>query len=100
MQQSTNIIIDSTCDYHQVPDQGSAVAAKHGYDYWYVECNSNDIDMLYERLRIRSATTMASQRTAVDAPPAAARDARAGENARALFRKWISPVAQTTMLLL
>lgn len=89
MKQSTNIIIDSTCNYQQVLDHGSALAAKHGYDYWYVECKLNDIDMLDQRLRIRSATAMASQRTAVDAPPAAARDARTGENARALFQKWI-----------
>lgn len=89
MKQRINIIIDSTCNYQQVLDRGSELADKHGYDYWYVECNLNDIDLLDERLRLRSATAMASQRTAVDTPPAAARDSRAGEDARALFQKWI-----------
>ena len=78
---------DSTCNYPQVLEQGSSLAAQHGYGYWYVECKVDDIDLLDQQLRARPP--IASQQTAVDCPPAAAQAARAGEDARALFAKWI-----------
>lgn len=87
MRQGVNVIIDSTCNHLQVLEQGSLLAAQHGYAYWYVECKVEDIDLLDQRLRAR--LPMASQRTAVDCPPVAAQGARAGEDARALFAKWI-----------
>lgn len=87
MKQGVNVIIDSTCNYPEVLEQGSSLAAHHGHTYWYVECKVDDVDLLDQRLRAR--LPMASQRTAVDCPPAAAQGARAGEDARALFTKWI-----------
>ncbi|KAM0435928.1 hypothetical protein ACHAPT_002820 [Fusarium lateritium] len=87
IKQGLNVIIDSTCNFQEVLDQGSALAQQHGLEYWYVECRVQDIDLLDQRLRAREP--MESQRTAVDCPPAAASSARAGEDSRALFKKWI-----------
>ncbi|KAI4868838.1 P-loop containing nucleoside triphosphate hydrolase protein [Hypoxylon rubiginosum] len=85
MKQGCSVIIDSTCNFQQVLDQGSALAQQHGFAYWYVECKVQDVDLLDQRLRTRDPMT--SQRTGVDCPPAAAQSARAGEDSRALFKK-------------
>ncbi|KAI0503168.1 hypothetical protein F5B22DRAFT_561066 [Xylaria bambusicola] len=87
IQQGLSVIIDSTCNYDEVLKEGSALAAEHGYEYWYIECQVQDIDLLDQRLRERDPMT--SQRTAVDSPPAAAKSARTGVDSRALFKKWI-----------
>ncbi|KAI9803293.1 MAG: hypothetical protein M1825_002084 [Sarcosagium campestre] len=88
MNQDVSVIIDSTCNYPEILEQGITLAAQHGYAYWYVECKVGDVDLLDKRLRARPA--MASQRSAVDCPPVAAQGTgtRVGENARALFAKW------------
>lgn len=84
-----SIIIDSTCNYPEVLQQGSSLAAQHGYAYWYVECKVVDVDLLDQRLRARKP--MPSQRSAVDCPPAAAQGNgdRVCEDPRALFARWI-----------
>jgi predicted kinase len=86
-QQGFNIIMDSTCNFQEVLDWGSAVAEQHGLAYWYVECKVEDIDLLDERLRTRAP--LKSQRAGVERPPEAASGARKGEDSRAQFRKWI-----------
>lgn len=87
IKQGLNVIIDSTCNYLEVLDKGSQLATQHDYAYWYVECKVRDINLLDQRLRNREP--MASQRTAVDCPPAAAQGVRAGEDSHALFARWI-----------
>ncbi|KAJ2966061.1 hypothetical protein NQ176_g10322 [Zarea fungicola] len=91
MKQDHNIIIDSTCNYQQILDQGAALAEKFGYTYWYVECKVEDIYLLDQRLRTR--VSMASQRTGVDCPPAAAVSPAGHPNTlmscQSLFKKWI-----------
>ncbi|KAJ3461524.1 hypothetical protein MRS44_010077 [Fusarium solani] len=87
MRQGLSVIVDSTCNFQEVLDQGSALAEQQGFTYWYIECKVEDIDLLDERLRTRDP--MKSQRTAVDCPPVAARSARVGEDSRLLFKKWI-----------
>lgn len=87
MKQGLSVIVDSTCNFQEVLDRGSALADQQGFTHWYVECKVEDIDLLDERLRTRDP--MKSQRTAVDCPPAAASGARVGEDSRALFKKWI-----------
>ncbi|KAK0124043.1 hypothetical protein ONS95_009028 [Cadophora gregata] len=87
MKQGHSIIIDSTCNYQEVLDQGSALAKQHGFTYWYVECKVQDIPLLDQRLRSRDSVK--SQRAAVDCPPAAARSTRADQDSHALFQKWI-----------
>jgi predicted kinase len=89
MNQGVSVIVDSTCNYPEVLERGTTLAARHGYDYWYVECQVGDIDLLNERLRNRSG--MLSQRSAVDCPPVAAQGsgARVDEDARALFERWM-----------
>ena len=87
MKQGLNVIIDSTCNYQEVLDKGSQLATQHGYAYWYVECKVRDINLLDQRLRNREP--MASQRAAVDCPPAAAQGVRVGEDYHALFARWI-----------
>ena len=83
------VIIDSTCNYPEVLEQGNYLAAQHGYLYWYVECKVGDIALLDQRMRARQP--MASQRSAVDCPPVAAQGngIRLGEDAPALFSRWI-----------
>ncbi|KAJ4204317.1 hypothetical protein NW767_004510 [Fusarium falciforme] len=87
MKQGLSVIVDSTCNFQEVLDRGSALAEQQGFTYWYVECKVEDIDLLDERLRTRDP--MKSQRTAVDCPPVAASSARVGEDSRAVFKKWI-----------
>ncbi|KAF3141004.1 hypothetical protein TWF703_002511 [Orbilia oligospora] len=87
MKQGHSTIVDSTCNFEEVLERGSALAQQYGFVYWYVECKVQDIDLLDQRLCNRNALT--SQRTGVDRPPAAAHDARAGEDSHALFQKWI-----------
>ncbi|KAK6531948.1 hypothetical protein TWF694_003112 [Orbilia ellipsospora] len=89
MKQGHSIIMDSTCNYQEVLDEGSALADHHGFAYWYVECKVQDIDLLNQRLRSRQ-DPMTSQRTGVDRPPAAAVHGNcADQDSRALFQKWI-----------
>ncbi|KFA63408.1 hypothetical protein S40285_06583 [Stachybotrys chlorohalonatus IBT 40285] len=87
MEQGLNVIVDSTCNYPEVLDQGSALALGHGYAYWYVECRVRDMELLDRRLRAREP--MLSQRKAVDCPPAAAGTALAEQDSYALFNHWI-----------
>lgn len=87
LKQGFSVIIDSTCNYQMVLDNGSALAEKYGCAYWYVECRVEDIDLLDGRLRARNP--LASQRTSVDQFPVAATKARVGENPRDRFKKWI-----------
>ncbi|KAM3427149.1 hypothetical protein MY4824_009617 [Beauveria thailandica] len=94
MSQGLSVVVDSTCNFPEVPEHGAALAKSHGYTYWYVECSVRDIDLLDQRLRAREPMT--SQRTGVDLPPpsaaaAAQHGARGagGEDPRALFRRWI-----------
>lgn len=90
MNQGISVIIDGTCNYPEVLERGTALAARHGYAYRYVECQVGDVDLLDERLRARPAMT--SQRSAVDCPPVAAQGtgSRVGEDARALFARWMN----------
>lgn len=87
MKQGLGVIMDSVCNYEQVLNQGSALAKKYGYTYWYVECQVRDIDLLDKRLRARDP--LPSQRTGVDRPPAAASDARPKQDPLELFQAWI-----------
>lgn len=87
IKQGRNVIIDSTCNYIEVLDQGTALARQYGYDYKYVECRVADIDLLDYRLRNRAP--LRSQRTGVDRPPPDVSGALPGEDYRALFKRWI-----------
>ncbi|KAJ3473424.1 hypothetical protein NLG97_g10314 [Lecanicillium saksenae] len=83
LSQGLSVIVDSTCNYQMVLDQGTMLAERHGCGYWYVECATEDVEELDRRLRGR--TPMLSQRSAVDEPPvgAAARDP--GRDQRKLY---------------
>lgn len=88
MKQGLHIIVDSTCNFQTILDQGTTLAMNHGYNFWYVECKVQDIDILDRRLRSRRPMT--SQRTGVYRPPAAAQvENCTDEEYHALFEKWI-----------
>jgi predicted kinase len=87
IKQGRNVIIDSTCNYDEVVDHGTALARRHGYHYKYVECRVNDIDLLERRLRSR--VPLRSQRTGVDGPPPDVKASSPTEDYRALFKRWI-----------
>jgi len=87
VKQGRNVIIDSTCNYNEVLDQGTALARQYGYDYRYIECRVDDIDLLNRRLRNR--VPLRSQRTGVDRAPPDATGGRHNEDYHALFKRWI-----------
>ena len=87
IKQGGNVIIDSTCNYDKVRDQGTALARRYGYEYRYVECRVDDVDMLDQRLRNR--VPLRCQRTGVDRAPLDASGAPHGENYQGLFKRWI-----------
>ncbi|KAK7986988.1 hypothetical protein PG988_001976 [Apiospora saccharicola] len=87
LKQGLNVIIDSVCNYQEALDKGSALAERHGYTYWYVECRVESIALLDERLRAR--TPMRSQRTGVDCPPAGA--SRTGRGEEVLRQRIANP---------
>ena len=95
IKQGRSVIFDSTCNYQETLDRGSALAKKFDYDYKYVECRVNDVDLLDERLQTR--VSLRSQRTGVNKPPADATEARHNEDYRVMFQKWIEkPVRPAT----
>ena len=87
VKQGLNVIIDSVCNYQETLDQGIALAGRHGYTYWYVECRVESIALLDERLRARKP--MRSQRTGVDCPPAGA--SRTGRGEEVLRQRIANP---------
>jgi predicted kinase len=89
IKQGRTVIIDSTCNYKETLDQGTALARQHGYDYRYVECRVgvDDIDLLEGRLLNR--VSLRSQRKGVNSPPPDASHTRHSEDYRALFKRWI-----------
>jgi predicted kinase len=87
MKQGHNVIMDSTCNYSEVLEQGTALARQYGYDYYYLECRVDDVDLLDGRLRNRVA--LRSQRTGVEIPPPDESFALGSEYYHALFKRWI-----------
>ncbi|KAK4156223.1 hypothetical protein C8A00DRAFT_41282 [Chaetomidium leptoderma] len=87
MKQGFGVIIDSVCNYQETLDQGTMLAERHGFEYWYVECRVEDMGLLDKRLRER--VSLRSQRTGVDRPPGDAPGTRQVEESRALFKRWI-----------
>lgn len=79
--------MDSTCNFREILEHGTALAQQHGYEYWYVECRVADINVLEARLGARKP--LRSQRTSVHRPPLDASDAREGEDHRAVFEGWM-----------
>ena len=68
-------------------DQGTALARRYGYDYRYVECRFDDVDLLDRRVRNR--VSLRSQRTGVNCPPPDASGGRNSEDYRALLSRRI-----------
>ena len=87
IKQGRSVIIDSTCNFDETLDQGTALARQYGYDYKYVEHKVNDINLLDQT--IRSRALMRSQRRDVNHPPPDADDTLHGEDRRALCKGWI-----------
>lgn len=87
IKQGRAVIIDSTCNYAETLDQGIALARQFRYDYKYVECRVDSIDLLEQRLRNR--VPLRSQRTGVSEPPPDASSAERSEDQHALFKKWV-----------
>ena len=85
--QGRNLVMDSICNFREVLEHGTALAQQYGYEYWYVECKVEDINVLEARLGAREP--LRSQRTSVHRPPLAASDARKGEDHRAVFEGWM-----------
>jgi len=80
-----NIIVDSTCNFNETLDNGTALAQKYGYAYRYIECRVDNIDLLDKRLRDREP--MRCQRTGVDLHPSDKSDN--DKDPREVFKNWI-----------
>ena len=65
--QGLGVVIDSPCSSDELLVDGQALAAKHGAAYRFIECVTEDADLLDKRLRFRPA--LRSQRRSVDTPP-------------------------------
>ncbi|KAK6519384.1 hypothetical protein TWF281_003218 [Arthrobotrys megalospora] len=91
LKQGKSVIIDSTCNYPETLKAGQELAEKYGYEYLYIECRLEDIDLLDRRLKGRSDTALRSQRTGVNHPPqgAGVGDINTEADNRELFRRWI-----------
>ena len=87
IKQGRSVIIDSVCNYPEVLDRGTALAQQYGYDYKYVECRVDDVDLLDRRLQNR--VSLRSQRTGVNRPPSDVIGARQVHDYRAVFKTWI-----------
>jgi predicted kinase len=87
IKQGRTVIIDSTCNYKETLDEGTALAQQYSYSYRYVECRVDDVDLLEGRLRNR--VSLRSQRTGVNSPPPDATDSRHKEDYRLDFKRWI-----------
>jgi predicted kinase len=87
IKQGRTVIIDSTCNYKETLDHGTALARQYSYDYRYVECRVDDVDLLEGRLCNR--VSLRSQRKGVNSPPPDATDARHSEDYRVHFKRWI-----------
>ena len=74
MTQGLTLIVDSPCNSAEVVENGSALAAELGFEYWYVECRVRR-ELMDRRLRARAEEgARPSQRTGVERPPAARAD--------------------------
>ncbi|KAI9162833.1 Adenylyl-sulfate kinase [Paramyrothecium foliicola] len=93
MKQGFNVIIDSPCNHQIGLDEGIALAERHGFTHWYVECRVEDIDLLDERLLARKP--MRSQRTGVGRPPEAAGNSHKDDPAK-LFKHWMDNPCRPT----
>jgi len=95
IKQGRSVVFDSTCNYQETLDRGSALAKQYDYEYKYVECKVNDVDLL--DLRLQTRVSLRSQRTGVNKPPVDVTEARHNEDYRVMFQKWIEkPVRPTS----
>src|SRR5262245_19071723 len=94
--QGFGVIIDSPCFYDELLAAGQDLAAKHGVPYRYLECVTDDIEMLDSRLRSRPA--LRSQRPSVGVAPVdlAADHDRTGPE---LFAHWIANMKRPSAFL-
>jgi predicted kinase len=85
--QGHGVIVDSPCLYDELLRRGQDLADRHRVPYRYIECVTDDIELLDQRLRSRPP--LRSQRPSVYLPP---RDLGAGhdETGAALFRDWMA----------
>jgi predicted kinase len=84
VKQGKSVIIDSPCNYQEILDNGTALAQKYGYEYRYIRCKVDDIDVLDQRLQKR--IPMRCQRTGIQRPSP---DIHHKEDPAALFKKWM-----------
>ncbi|KAL2060773.1 hypothetical protein VTL71DRAFT_9415 [Oculimacula yallundae] len=88
MKQTRPVIIDSICNYKETLDRGTLLAKQYGYEYKYIECKVDDIDVLDQRLRSRASVR--SQRRGVADPALDATNANmSSEDYRAQYINWM-----------
>jgi predicted kinase len=82
------VILDSPCYYQEQLDAGQDIAAEHHAGYRYVECVTDDLNLIAARLRTRTAYPT-QYRSLHQAPATAGNAAAAGT---AGWREWMTGV--------
>jgi predicted kinase len=90
MRQGRSVILDSVCNYQEALDQGSALARKYRYAYWYVEIRAGVDDLALLDGRLRSRTSLRAQRTSVEDRPSDA-NGMIQEDGQERLKKWMNP---------
>jgi predicted kinase len=86
MKQGKSVILDSVCNYNETLENGTRLAEKYGFEYRYLECRCEDLEVVERRLKGRVG--MRSQRMGVDVPPPDAGVVGDKEDKKVLFQRW------------
>lgn len=69
MKQGQSVIMDSICNYQETVNQGSRLARKYRYAYWYIEIRADPDNLALLDHRLRTRKSLKSQRRSVNAHP-------------------------------
>ncbi|KAI0512509.1 P-loop containing nucleoside triphosphate hydrolase protein [Xylaria bambusicola] len=89
IQQGRSVVVDSVCNYEEVLTRGTALAARYGYSYWYVECKVDDKDLLASRLHTREPLQNQDTGEHEPLPDSVSSFGGAGEDGAVILKKWM-----------
>ncbi|KAI1367223.1 hypothetical protein F5Y08DRAFT_83216 [Xylaria arbuscula] len=89
IQQGRSVVVDSVCNYEEVLTRGTALAARYGYSYWYVECKVEDQDHLLDRRIMPHGNQDATQHRPL-ADSVSNNTAGTNENGAVLLNQWLN----------
>ncbi|KAK5629860.1 hypothetical protein RRF57_005575 [Xylaria bambusicola] len=87
IQQGRSVVVDSVCNYEEALTRGTALAARYGYSYWYVECKVEDQGLLDRRLHARVPLQSQDTGEPEPLPESVSNFAGAGEGGAVILKK-------------